>query len=330
MQKMLALFVAAAAVTLAPPLAAQDPLGAVIDTSDAERFAAVLVENDEIPSPEQIEAGYLSQAGEGLALMQATRFGTAENLSNAIARSPGAYRDAIQRCLPIAQSMEPDLRAIYLALSGLFPNETLPQAEVVIGAGTSAGIASPNVQVIGLETLCAASSTEAEFRSALRYFFAHEPIHSFQAPLDETTLGDDPLLTLSLHEGVADMVAALILGHIPDAERDKWALARRDALFRQFHADRRTVRESVARGETLGTFSPEARAALGRWHFNHNQVADDWRSDLGYWIGRQIASAYVEQASDKRKAIQDLVQGMDPTSVLLASGLSGPDQFGGQ
>jgi hypothetical protein len=330
MQIKLPIFAASAVLALASPLAAHGPLEAIIDTSDAERFAVVFAENEEKPSQEQIERVYLSQAGEGLALMQATRFGTAENLSDAIARSPGTYRDAIQRCLPIAQSMEPDLRAIYLALAGLFPNEILPRVEVVFGAGTSAGIASPNVQVIGLETLCAASATEAEFRSALRYFFAHEPIHSFQGPLDETRLGDDPLLTLSLHEGVADMVAALILGRIPDGERDEWALARMDALFRQFHADRRTVRDSVARGGTLRTFPPEARAALGRWHFNHHQVVEGWRSDLGYWIGRQIASAYVEQVSDKRKTIQDLVQGMDPMSVLLASGLSDPDQFGGQ
>lgn len=324
------LLVMGAVATLASPLAAQDPLEAVIDTSDAERFAAVFFENAEKPSRGQIEADYLTQAGEGLALMQATRFGTAEALSEAIARSPAIYRDAIQRCLPIAQSMGPDLRSIYLALSGLFPDEILPRVEVVIGAGTSAGIASPNVQVIGLETLCAASPTEAEFRSALRYFFAHETIHSFQPSLDETTLGNDPLLTLALHEGVADMVAALVLGRNPDAERDSWAMASKDALFRQFHADRRTLRESVARGETLATFSTEARSALGRWFFNHNQVAEDWRSDLGYWIGRQIASAYVDQASDRRKAIRDLVQGMDPVTVLQASGLSDSGQIGGQ
>ena len=330
MQFKLPLFAAAAVVALASPLAAQDPPEAVIDTRDAERFAALFVETEEKPSREQIEADYLSQAGEGLALMQATRFGTAEALHDAITRSPMTYRDAIQRCLPIAQSVEPDLRSIYLALSGLFPDETLPRVEVVIGAGTSAGIALPTVQVIGLETLCTASPTEAEFKNALRYFFAHEPVHSFQRPLDETTMGNDPLLTLALHEGVADMVAALVLGRIPDTERDAWAMARKDALFRQFHADRRTLRESVARGETLATFSSEARAAFGRWHFNHNRVADDWRSDLGYWIGRQIGSAYVDQAPDKRKAIEELVQGIDPMTVLQASGLSDPNEIGRQ
>ncbi|QFT77421.1 hypothetical protein [Erythrobacter sp. THAF29] len=330
MQIKLPLLAAAAVVALASPLAAQDPLEAVIDTSDADRFAALFLETEEQPSRERIEANYLSQAGEGLALMQTTRFGTAEALSDAITRSPATYRDAIQRCLPIAKSMEPDLRATYLALSGLFPDETLPRVEVVIGAGTSAGIASPNVQVIGLETLCAASPTEAEFRSALRYFFAHEPVHSLQPPLDETTLGNDPLLTLALHEGVADMIAALVLGRIPDAERDAWAMTRRDALFRQFHADREIIRASVARGETLATFSPEARSALGRWFFNHNRVAKDWRSDLGYWIGRQMALAYVDHAPDKRKAIEELVQGIDPMTVLQASGLSDPNEFGGQ
>ncbi len=330
MQIKLPLLAAAAVVALASPLAAQDPLEAVIDTSDADRFAALFVETEEKPSLEQIEADYLSQAGEGLALMQTTRFGTAEALHSAIAGSPATYRDAIQRCLPIAKGMQRDLRAIYLALSALFYDEALPRVEVVIGAGKSAGIASPSVQVIGLETLCAASPTETEFRSAFRYFFAHEPVHSFQPPLDEARLGNDPLLTLALHEGVADMIAALVLGRVPDVERDAWAMARMDALFQQFHADRQVLRASVARGETLATFSPEAGSALGRWFFNHNRVAEDWRSDLGYWIGRQMALAYVDHAPDKRKAIEELVQGFDPMTVLQASGLSDTNEFGGQ
>ncbi|QYJ06704.1 hypothetical protein [Qipengyuania flava] len=328
MQKKLLLMAFAAAALMTPPLAARDPLEAVIDTSDAERFAAVFVASDAKPGPEQLQASYLDQAGEGLALMQATRFGTADNLAKAVAQSPASYRDAIQRCLPIAQSMEGDLRAIYLALSALFPDRTLPRVEVVIGAGTSAGIASPNVQVIGLEALCANSPTEADFRGALRYFFAHETIHSFQPVVDATSLGDDPLLTLALHEGVADMVASLVLGRAPDAERDAWASARKQALFQQFHSDRRTLRASIARGETLATFSQEARAALGRWHFNHNRVAEDWRSDLGYWIGRQIASAYVEEAVDKRGAIHALVEGIGPAAVLQASGLADPNANG--
>lgn len=330
MRTKLTLIAAAVALTLTSPLIGQDPLEAVIDTRDAERFAALFRDGDSHPGAERIETEYLSRAGEGLALMQATRFGTAAALSDAVARSPDIYRDAIQRCLPIAQSMDTDLRAVYLAHSGLFPGAALPRVEVVIGAGTSAGIASPSVQVIGLETLCAASPTEAEFRSALRYFFAHETVHSLQPPLDASALGDDPLLTLALHEGVADMVAALVLGRSPDPERDAWATVRRSELFERFHADRKTLRESVERGETLATLSAEARAALGRWHFNHNKVAEGWRSDLGYWIGRQIAAAYVERAPDRRKAITALVEGMDPMSVLEASGLSGDDQTGGR
>ncbi|MEL7218716.1 MAG: hypothetical protein AAGK01_09835 [Pseudomonadota bacterium] len=319
----------AATVTLTSPLAAQDPLEAVIDTKDAERFAAVFVDNGEQPTLDQLEADYLLQAGEGLALLQASRFRPAQALFDAVSGSPDIFRDTIKRCLPIAQSMQPDLRAVYLALSGLFPSKSLPRVEIVIGAGTSAGMASRAVQVIGLETLCAASPTESDVRSALRYFFAHETIHSLQPALDATTLGDDPLLTLTLHEGVADMVATLSLGRSPDAERDAWATPRKDALFQQFHKDRQTLRESVARGETLATFSQEAQSALGRWHFNHGRVPEGWHSDLGYWIGRQIASAYVDQASDKRGAIRRLVEGMDPLAVLQGSGLPDSDQVGG-
>ncbi|MBC2776720.1 hypothetical protein [Parasphingopyxis marina] len=316
------LSVAIALLLSVQPVAAQDPLDAVIDTGDARRFAAVFLENEGSPTTEHIQQAYLDEAGEGLRLMQTTRFGTAQALADAIAASPAIYRDTVERCLPIAESMEPSLQAIYLAIAGLFPGQSLPRVEVVIGAGSAAGIAAPEVQVIGLETLCASSPTDAEVREALRYFFAHETIHSFQPSLTANTLGPDPLLSLSLHEGIADLVARIILGRSPNASRDAWADARRAELFAQFDEDRETLRQSVGDGETITTLSDDARAALQRWHFNHGRVPDEWQSDLGYWIGREIALAYVERSSDRRQAIHDLVQGIDPlieleTSVLF-------------
>jgi hypothetical protein len=306
----------------AQPLAARDPLQAVVDTRDADRFAALFVASDGQPTEEELEDEYIAAAGDGLALMRDTRFGTAAALSAAIAQKPGIYLDAIERCLPHMKRAERDLQAIYLALSGLFPDRTLPRVEVVFGAGTAAGIASQGIQVIGLETLCASSRTEGELRGALRYFFAHETIHSFQPSLDPSTLGADPLLSLALHEGIADMVAAIVLGRVPDTERHAWASARREVLMTRFHRDRQILKDSASRGETLATMALEARDALRRWHFNHGNVPDDWHSDLGYWIGRQIASAYVDQAADRREAIYNLVRGMEPIQVLEASGLS--------
>ena len=310
----------------AQPLAASDPLEAVVESRDADRFAALFLASDGQPTEEALEDQYLSAAGDGLSLMQATRFGSAAALSAAIAQKPGIYSDAIERCLPLIKGADRDLKAIYLALSGLFPGRPLPRVEIVFGAGTAAGIASQGVQVIGLETLCAGSRTDGELREALRYFFAHETIHSFQPPLDASTLGADPLLSLALHEGIADMVAAIVLGREPDAGRHAWASARREELLTRFHRDRQILKDSASRGETPATLSPEARDAFRRWHFNHGNVPDDWLSDLGYWVGRQIASAYVDQAANRREAIYDLLRGMEPMQVLKASGLS--DQRG--
>ncbi len=309
------------AILAVQPLVAQEPLDATIDTEDARRFAAIFVEYDGAPTARQLEEDYLAEAGGGLQLMHATRFGTAQALAEAVAASPANYRDTVERCLPIAESMEPSLQAIYLAIAGLFPNQSLPRVEVVIGAGTAAGIAAPNIQVIGLETLCSSSPTDAEVRESLRYFFAHETIHSFQPSLSANTLGPDPLLSLSLHEGIADLVAQIILGRSPNASRDAWADARRTELFAQFNEDRETLRQSVGNGETIATLSDDARAALQRWHFNHGRVPDEWQSDLGYWIGREIALAYVERSSDRGQAIHDLVQEIDPLIVLETSGL---------
>lgn len=99
--------------------AGQNPLEVVIESHDAQRFAAMFQEHDGTLTAAQIEDEYLSQAGEGLALMRATRFKTAEVLAEAVTRSPALYRDTIERCLPVAQSIQPDLRALYLALARL-------------------------------------------------------------------------------------------------------------------------------------------------------------------------------------------------------------------
>jgi hypothetical protein len=48
----------------------------------------------------------------------------------------------------------------------------------------------------------------------------------------------------------------------------------------------------------------------------HNHGAPD----LGYWVGYRICQSYYERATDKRRAVRDLVRLEDPDRILRESG----------
>lgn len=48
-----------------------------------------------------------------------------------------------------------------------------------------------------------------------------------------------------------------------------------------------------------------------------------WEADMGYWLGMQIAKAYVENAADPHAAIRELLALQDPAEILRKSGYAG-------
>ena len=44
-----------------------------------------------------------------------------------------------------------------------------------------------------------------------------------------------------------------------------------------------------------------------------------WPSDMGYWLGMQIAKAYVEHSPDPHAAIRELLALQDPAEILRKS-----------
>lgn len=199
-----------------PPPA--DPLTATIHTEDAERFARVFTAANGNPSAEQLQKDYLDKASYGVAVFTPYRIQNAAHLAEAIASDKSSYVHAIQDCLPRLKQYNADLRAIYLAMHGLYPDKSLPQIYVVFGAGNSGGTAGPNAQVLGLEVICKTSSdTPDGLRTTLRRFFAHETVHTLQN--DPTGSEASPLLASVLTEGGADFVASVVTGETPEPQR---------------------------------------------------------------------------------------------------------------
>lgn len=300
-----------AAVAQRSPPPSADPLTVRINTDDADRFADLFRRTGGRPTAEQIRTGYLEPGSYGVEVFTPHRIKNAQALAERIAREPDVYRSAIERCLPVVKQAGGDLRAIYLGLRGLFPERPLPQIYIVVGAGNSGGTAAPGAQVLGLEVLCKLSPTPEKLRDALRMFFAHETVHSWQ-PSDAWE-GSDPLLRAVLLEGAADYVASLVLGRSPSAERETWALLREAELWKLLAADLELTQHLT--GEQIDR-DPNAQAAVRRWVGNFSKSPPGWPYEVGYWMGMRIWQRYVEAVVDKRAAMNDVLNWTDPRAVL--------------
>jgi hypothetical protein len=299
--------------TSAALAAGVDPLAADIDARDALRFAQ-LMKDGAVPTAEILQRDYLDGAGPGVKIFTPIRIVNAQNLARAVAARPETYRYAIRECLPQLPALRSDLRAIYLAYAGLLPERPLPAIEVVFGALNSGGTANSEAQVLGLEVACPPGTTPEQFRTTMRGFFAHETVHTWQD--DETPQAlADPLLSQSLREGVADYLASLVTGAVPQLDRDAWARQREEWLWQEFQRDRQAM---LADGESLR--NPTASPRFQRWFANCGSAPEGWPCEAGYWVGMRVAEAYVARAPDKHAAIRELLELRDPAAILKASG----------
>ena len=296
-----------------------DPLTAQINTADAERFAKLFNGTSGKPTAAQIQKEYLTGAGRGVEIFTPYRITDAATMAAAVAEKAADYRYAITTCLPLVASTQAELRAVYLAYRGLLPNRTLPTVYVVFGAGTSGGTANPDAQVLGLEVMCSVGTKPEQFIKNMRAIFAHETVHSWQSEPSKESLRN-LLLLMALREGTPDYLAGLVTGVAPSAEREMWGRAREAELWKQFQADAAVI---AARKQDDMSKEPEVEKAMQRWFYNYGKAPAGWPFEGGYWVGMQIAAAYVAQASDKRAAIEDLIAMRDPAAILKASGYEG-------
>ncbi|MFC4929266.1 gliding motility protein GldB-related protein [Massilia sp. GCM10023247] len=297
----------------AVPAAGVDPLTADIDARDALRFAP-LMQDSALPTADILQRAYLDGAGLGVKIFTPNRIVDAQRLAQAVAARPEHYRYAIRECLPQLPALRSDLRAIYLAYAGLLPERPLPAIKVVFGAGNSGGTANTEAQVIGLEVTCLPGTTPEQFRSTMRDFFAHETVHAWQGERTPQEMAD-PLLGQSLREGVADYLASLVTGTVPDLDRDAWARQRESWLWQEFQRDRQAM---LADSESMRT--PKASPRFRRWLANYGSAPEGWPVEAGYWVGMRIAEAYVARAQDKHAAVRELLELRDPGAILKASG----------
>ena len=312
--KRLAAVAAALALFAGSASAGVDALSARVNTEDADRFVAIYEAADGSPTAAELQTGYIDPGTEGLKIFTPHRIKDGGNLSAAIAKESVAYRRAIDVCLPLARASSAELRAVYLALVGLLGDPDLPEIYALFGAGNSGGTAGPGAQVIGLEVICRYADSEDEIKSLLRSFYAHETVHTFQTPNEKFVVGVDALTASVIQEGTADYVAALVTGRPLAPERAAWAEPRAREIWKAFEKDRRATKKLTAEKQY------EKGSPLFRWIGNAGSPPQGWPEELGYWLGMEIAAAYVDAAVDKRAAIKELISMTDPDEIIGKSG----------
>lgn len=318
-----ALLLAASGPATTPPTPA-DPLTVTVDTADADRFAALFARTGGAPTAEQLQREYLDPGSYGVHVFTQWRIENASHLAEVVAAKRAKYADAIARCLPLAKQATADLRTIYLALHGLFPDKPLPRLYIVFGADSSGGTAGPGAQVLGLEVLCAQAATPEAFRTTLRAFFAHETVHALQRDFDPIA-GREPMRDSALVEGAADFIATLVTGAQIAPARDAWARRQEPVLWRDFAADMAATRGFDPGAEANRTDPRGVR--FRRWFWNYGDPPAGWPIEAGYWIGQRIWERWYATQPDKHAAIRRLLS-LERLDEVLADAGTAPATLG--
>ncbi|HEX2779102.1 MAG TPA: DUF2268 domain-containing putative Zn-dependent protease [Gemmatimonadaceae bacterium] len=258
-------------VDTAPATPRPDPDSARLVTSDIPLFWATV---DAAPADSlgaYLQRRYLERGSIGVRDFIPGRILSAEDLAAYVATHRAQYDSSRAANLDITRA-DSAIRSAFRRLKQLYPAAVFPDVYFVVGRFNSGGTASSHGLLIGAE----------KYRDpmALPAIVSHELIH-YQQHCDAPTL-----LEHAFMEGSADFVGELISGtQINNAAR-QYGLAHERELWREFvphFADT--------------TYYP--------WMYG--RPADGRPNDLGYFIGYRIAQAYYQRASDKPRAVRDII-----------------------
>lgn len=289
----------------AHPTTVSDPLEARIERSDVALFWQSF--DRLMADPNATFDDYLAKGSAGVRLfIPDERIKSADALKELVLSEKDYYR-AIRQDSLTTSGYDTRIRAAFLALKNLYPRATFPTTYYVIGRTTSGGGGYPGKPiVVGIETLSRRSLTTAYGRPSLPMdllpeIIAHEIIHYLQAPEP----AQQTLLESAYREGAADFVAELTVGtrvlELNGKDVYPYGDAHRERLLGEFLAHR-------------------GDPSLGRWLYGEPEPGRP--QNLGYWAGYQIAKAFYDRQTDKRRAIAEIIRPRGgAASILSRSGL---------
>lgn len=290
-------FAAASAPAHAADTAPDGASTPMVVVDDVARFYRIYDAAGGHPSAEQLQRDYLDAGSEGLGHLARLRRVTGARIAETLQGKPEMYVEA-RRCMRVLPRVQERLTVALDRLHTLYPEARMPPVTIAVGRGKPVGIGYPDTGLqIGLEALCAVKWMNPDVEDRFVHVIAHEYAHVQLAPAT-AALEQPTVLQRSLAEGAAEFIAELISGQVAYSHFGPLTRGREKELETAFVADMH------------GT-------DLSRWLDN---ATADTPGDLGYWVGYRIVKAYYQNASDKRRAVGEILRMADPQAFFADSG----------
>ena len=264
-----------------------NPDSARFVTKDIDNFWNAFADFERDSTINNFGSKYIDIGTEGVKGFTPYRIQSAQHLFSVVKQRKADYEKVKDNTLRVKEK-EKQCRSTFYALKYLYPQAKFPPVYFVIGAYNSGGTSNGAGLFIGAEMQTNIDN--------IPYIVAHELIHFQQTfPKNKPTL-----LQQSIIEGSADFIGELISGTNTNLPANKYGNEHKDQLCKEFVT------------KMNGTVYTD-------WLYGTSKK-DDRPNDLGYWIGYQITAQYYANATDKRKAIFDILNIKDYNEFLKESG----------
>jgi len=273
-----------------------------VETRDIANFwiayDAIRAEIDPVRRKALINTLYIGKGTPGLHALMRARGYTDDQYVAAIDAWPrywASVRPLTGRAFAATAPLEADLAT----LSRLYPALRPAGITYAIGVLRTGGTTLDDKVLIGAELALGDDSVDVSelpepLQTRLRTFYASQPFHNngqnniHEYIHTQQAEAGDTLAQYALREGVAELVAELVTGKKPDLPLYVYGPAHEAELKARFQADRR--------GNDYHD-----------WLYNSSNNRFGV-SDLGYYVGYRIASAYYAAQPDKATAIATLLE----------------------
>lgn len=270
-----------------------NPDSALFRTTDINNFWKAFEDFKKDSTINTFGTNYIDRGSEGVKGFIANRIQSSENLFATVKRRRADYEKVKENTLQIKRR-EKQCRSTFYALKYWYPAAQFPPVYFVIGAFNSGGTFNRNGLFIGAEM-------QTDINN-IPYIVAHELIHFQQTNKPENAT----LLQQSIIEGSADFLGELISGD--NTIKPAYDYGNRD--------EQRLYKEFLSRMDSTN-YTDWLYGVSGK---------DSRPNDLGYWIGYKITDQYFRNASDKRRAIREILNIKDYKDFLKKSKYKGESE----
>ena len=254
---------------------------------------------------------YLDKATDGLIDFIRVREFQAEKYVKLVAKYPKFYKSLRKNTFEVKKT-EQIIEIVFSKFKEFYPNFRPFKVCFAMGIMNTGGTISNNFVLIGTEIITSTKEMDLsefennEYRKTfegtedlptkIKSLVAHECVHTQQPKGIDPDAMKCKLLYKALREGSADFIAELVSSNL---KKNEYGDKNENQIWTDF------------RNELCSENS-------NNWLYNYSTVKDK-PADLGYFVGYKIAKEYYNNASDKKQAVNDIIDMTNPIRFLELS-----------